>query len=76
MIRDTSQFKPFRAIKNGGTPSLKKLSEEVLGVKIQEGEHNSVGFYSSCFCTFMSDVISVDFITYFYLLVLLFVKIS
>lgn len=41
-IRDTSRYKPFRALFSGGIPSLKKLSEKLLGIRIQDGEHNSV----------------------------------
>ncbi|PSN43267.1 RNA exonuclease 4 [Blattella germanica] len=41
-IRDTSNFKLFRKITNGNTPSLRKLTEELLGIKIQQGEHDSV----------------------------------
>jgi RNA exonuclease 4 len=41
-IRDTSRYKLFRKFANGRTPSLRKLAEEVLGVKIQQGEHDSV----------------------------------
>ncbi|KAH3876611.1 hypothetical protein DPMN_000458, partial [Dreissena polymorpha] len=41
-IRDTSRFKKFRQLTGGKTPSLKKLSEKVLAVKVQEGEHNSI----------------------------------
>ena len=41
-IRDTSKFKPFRQLFRGGTPSLKKLSDRLLGVHVQQGEHNSV----------------------------------
>jgi len=41
-IRDTSKFTKFRQITGGRTPSLKKLSERVLAVPIQAGEHNSV----------------------------------
>ncbi|XP_013381244.1 RNA exonuclease 4 isoform X1 [Lingula anatina] len=41
-IRDTSRYKPFRKLFNGKTPSLKKLTDKLLGVKVQEGEHNSV----------------------------------
>lgn len=38
--RDTSKY--FRYLFQGKTPSLKKLCETLLGVKIQKGEHNSV----------------------------------
>jgi RNA exonuclease 4 len=41
-IRDTSKFKPFRQLFRGGTPSLKKLTEKLLAVKVQQGEHNSI----------------------------------
>lgn len=40
MIRDTSSY--FRRFFNHRTPSLKKLTEVYLGIKIQGGEHNSV----------------------------------
>ena len=42
LIRDTSQYKPFRAAVGGKNPGLKKLSEKFLGVQIQGGEHSSV----------------------------------
>ncbi|KAK7486713.1 hypothetical protein BaRGS_00021997 [Batillaria attramentaria] len=42
MIRDTSQYKPFRQVVGSNRPSLKKLSAKVLGVSVQEGEHSSV----------------------------------
>jgi RNA exonuclease 4 len=41
-VRDTSRYKPFRKFTNGRTPSLRKLAEDVLGVKIQQGEHDSL----------------------------------
>lgn len=41
-VRDTSLYKPFRQLSGGRTPSLKKLSDRILQVKVQEGEHNSV----------------------------------
>lgn len=42
LIRDTSLYRPFRQLFNGRTPSLKVLTEKVLGVVVQEGEHDSV----------------------------------
>lgn len=42
LTRDTSKYRPFRALSRGKTPSLKKLAKEVLGLAIQEGEHDSV----------------------------------
>lgn len=41
-IRDTSRYKPFRQLFDGRNPSLKKLTAKVLGVSVQEGEHNSI----------------------------------
>ncbi|XP_005092252.1 RNA exonuclease 4 [Aplysia californica] len=40
--RDTSQYKPFRELFNGRIPALKKLSDKLLGVSVQEGQHSSV----------------------------------
>ena len=34
-IRDTSEYKPFRAANGGRTPSLKNLTARMLGVKVQ-----------------------------------------
>lgn len=42
LIRDTSRYKPFRALSKGNTPSLKRLAHEILGIRIQEGAHSSV----------------------------------
>ena len=42
MTRDTSLFPPFRAYSKGKTPSLKKLSQQILGKEIQKNEHSSV----------------------------------
>jgi len=42
MIRDTSTYKPFKALFGGRTPSLKNLSARMLGVTVQQGEHSSV----------------------------------
>jgi RNA exonuclease 4 len=41
-IRDTSKFSGFRKYSAGKTPSLKKLTKEILGVDIQGGEHSSI----------------------------------
>jgi len=41
-IRDTSKYKPFRAIAQTRHPSLKKLCRLVLGIRIQDGEHDSI----------------------------------
>ncbi|KAF9279740.1 3'-5' exonuclease [Mortierella antarctica] len=42
LLRDTSRYQPFRALSKGKTPSLKKLAQEILGIKIQDGAHSSV----------------------------------
>lgn len=41
-IRDTSKHAPYRKIAGGGSPRLKILAEEFLGIKIQDGAHSSV----------------------------------
>ncbi|KAL5111410.1 RNA exonuclease 4 [Taenia crassiceps] len=41
-IRDTSRYGPFRKLFKGRYPSLKALSERILGVIIQKGAHDSV----------------------------------
>ncbi|KAK7101817.1 uncharacterized protein [Littorina saxatilis] len=41
-IRDSSRYKLFRQLSGSGRPSLKKLSAKILGVEVQQGEHNSV----------------------------------
>ncbi|OCK83444.1 putative RNA exonuclease [Lepidopterella palustris CBS 459.81] len=41
-IRDTSRYPEFRKLAMGKTPGLKKLVDELLGVKIQSGMHSSV----------------------------------
>jgi RNA exonuclease 4 len=41
-IRDTSKHPPYRKIAGGGSPRLKLLASELLGLKIQEGAHSSV----------------------------------
>jgi RNA exonuclease 4 len=41
-IRDTSKHAPYRKIAGGGSPRLKMLAEEFLGLKIQDGAHSSV----------------------------------
>lgn len=42
MLRDTAQYRPFRALCEGGKPGLKMLAAHVLGVQIQEDAHDSV----------------------------------
>lgn len=42
MIRDTSQFQPYRAIAGGKSPSLKKLAMHFLQIDIQGASHSSV----------------------------------
>lgn len=40
LVRDTSQY--YKFLFQGKAPSLKKLTESLLGIKIQKGEHDSV----------------------------------
>ncbi|KAI6222309.1 RNA exonuclease 4 [Aphelenchoides fujianensis] len=43
LIRDTAKYRPFRnAVGCASSPSLKLLAEKLLGVRIQEGEHDSL----------------------------------
>ncbi|KAH8872810.1 RNA exonuclease 4 [Schistosoma japonicum] len=42
LIRDTSRYRPFRDLFSGRIPSLKALTQKVLGVNVQIGEHDSV----------------------------------
>ncbi|XP_794891.3 RNA exonuclease 4 [Strongylocentrotus purpuratus] len=42
LIRDTASYPHFRELMKTKRPSLKKLAKTVLGVTVQEGEHNSV----------------------------------
>ncbi|KAL4998161.1 ribonuclease H-like domain-containing protein [Aspergillus recurvatus] len=41
-IRDTSKHTPYRKIAGGGSPRLKILASEFLGLNIQAGAHSSV----------------------------------
>ncbi|CAG8612210.1 6756_t:CDS:2, partial [Ambispora gerdemannii] len=44
LTRDTSLFKGFKTSisHNGGTPSLKQLAKDLLGITIQTNDHNSI----------------------------------
>ena len=42
LTRDTSKYRPFRAISRGKTPGLKRLVKHFLSIDIQNGEHDSV----------------------------------
>ncbi|XP_003473045.2 RNA exonuclease 4 [Cavia porcellus] len=41
-IRDTQKYKPFKQQVKSGRPSLKLLSEKILGVRVQQAEHCSI----------------------------------
>lgn len=41
-VRDTARYPPYRALAGGGSPRLKVLVAELLGLEIQGGEHSSV----------------------------------
>ncbi|KAH6577221.1 hypothetical protein BASA50_006548 [Batrachochytrium salamandrivorans] len=41
LIRDTSTYQAFRNPRTGSAQALRKLSLELLGITIQEGEHSS-----------------------------------
>ncbi|XP_055372974.1 uncharacterized protein LOC129606605 [Condylostylus longicornis] len=41
-IRDTAKYRPLaKLVSRGGTPSLRTLSKSILGLDIQNGEHDS-----------------------------------
>lgn len=55
-IRDTSKHTPFKQkYSKGKTPSLKKLSAEILGIDIQGGEHSSVEDAKATMLIYKSD---------------------
>ncbi|KAM5298556.1 RNA exonuclease 4 [Ctenodactylus gundi] len=41
-IRDTQKYKPFKSQVKSPRPSLKLLSEKILGIKVQQAEHCSI----------------------------------
>ncbi|XP_012929297.1 RNA exonuclease 4 isoform X2 [Heterocephalus glaber] len=41
-IRDTQKYKPFKRQVKSGRPSLKLLSEKILGIRVQQAEHCSI----------------------------------
>ncbi|XP_075415961.1 RNA exonuclease 4 [Tenrec ecaudatus] len=41
-IRDTQKYKPFKLQVKSGQPSLKLLSEKILGLRVQRSEHCSI----------------------------------
>ncbi len=51
-IRDTARHKPFRQLAGGGSPKLKILAAELLGIDIQGGEHSSVEDARACMLLF------------------------
>lgn len=51
-IRDTARHPPFRKLAGGGSPKLKILASELLGIDIQGGEHSSVEDARACMLLF------------------------
>ncbi|XP_064146675.1 RNA exonuclease 4 isoform X3 [Loxodonta africana] len=41
-VRDTQKYKPFKSQVKSGRPSLKLLSQKILGIRVQEQEHCSI----------------------------------
>jgi RNA exonuclease 4 len=41
-IRDTANYKPFKKLSKGKSPSLQKIAKEVLGLDIHNGEHDPI----------------------------------
>ncbi|EGD81942.1 RNA exonuclease 4 [Salpingoeca rosetta] len=42
LLRDTSIYKPFKAHAGGKRPALRRLAQSILGITLQDGEHDSV----------------------------------
>jgi RNA exonuclease 4 len=54
-IRDTARHPPFRRFAGGGSPRLKVLAAELLGIQIQGGEHSSIEDARACMLLFRQD---------------------
>jgi RNA exonuclease 4 len=54
-IRDTAKHPPFRKFAGGGSPRLKVLAAELLGIQIQSGEHSSIEDARACMLLFRQD---------------------
>ena len=54
-IRDTARHKPYRKLAGGGSPRLKILAKELLGLDIQTEEHSSVEDARACMLLFRRD---------------------
>ena len=54
-IRDTARHPPFRKFAGGGSPRLKVLAAELLGIQIQSGEHSSIEDARACMLLFRRD---------------------
>jgi RNA exonuclease 4 len=54
-IRDTARHSPYRKLAGGGSPRLKILASELLGLEIQTGEHSSVEDARACMLLYRRD---------------------
>jgi len=54
-IRDTARYAPYRKLAGGGSPRLKILASELLGLEIQTGEHSSIEDARACMLLFRRD---------------------
>ncbi|KAK2765675.1 3'-5' exonuclease [Arachnomyces sp. PD_36] len=59
-IRDTSRHPPFRKVAGGGSPRLKILAAEFLGLNIQGGQHSSVEDARATMLLFRHDKTAFD----------------
>jgi RNA exonuclease 4 len=59
-IRDTARHPPFRKLAGGSWPRLQILASELLGIKIQEGEHSSIEDARACMLLFRKDKMAFD----------------
>ncbi|KAM5186682.1 RNA exonuclease 4 isoform 1-T1 [Callospermophilus lateralis] len=53
-IRDTQKYKPFKSQVKSGRPSLKLLSEKILGIRVQQAEHCSICLAKSLLMCYVS----------------------
>jgi len=54
-IRDTARHPPHRKLAGGGSPKLKILASELLGLEIQIGDHSSIEDARACMLLFRRD---------------------
>jgi RNA exonuclease 4 len=59
-IRDTARHPPYRKLAGGSWPRLQILASELLGIRIQDGEHSSIEDARACMLLFRKDKMAFD----------------